>query len=194
MLICANPCKDKRMPPWNAPILLLCALASGCAEHVCDLPGGACGGRELLSVPTVDADAASSTDAASPEPSQDGGQASVADAATLLDCQQADLELGRMRRAIDPVVQADLVRCTSALDCTTWMPLFACPELDVTIYPPATAVAVGKAEAAQSQVDALEPMLCPRIARGCRATGDLGAATLRCVANACQLSAPGDGG
>ena len=52
---------------------------------------------------------------------------------------------------------------------------------------------VGKAEAAQSQLDALEPDLCPRIAPDCRATGDLDTSVLRCVAGECRLTAPAAG-
>jgi hypothetical protein len=123
----------------------------------------------------------------------DAGAGASPASAALLSCQEADKELARLRNAIDPAARLALVRCSGDHECTTWSPKLECETRKVYLYPPISAVAVGKAEAAQSQLDALEPDLCPRIAPDCRATGDLGTSVLRCVSGECRLTATAAG-
>jgi len=166
--------------------LTLLALLAACAEERDAPDEGASVHSEQRA---VDGQSPSSPEHAGADSGADAGAVASPAPAALLSCQEADKELARLRNAIDPAARLALVRCSGDHECTTWSPKLECETRKVYLYPPISAVAVGKAEAAQSQLDALAPELCPRITPDCRATGDLGTSVLRCVAGECKLTA-----
>lgn len=139
------------------------------------------------------APAASAGDDAGSAPGDAGSASADADASSLLDCQEADLELTRRRAAISSSARAEVLACGDDLECTTWQPMFDCGLRSITIYQCPSPVALNKVGEAQSQLDDIARELCPNIAPDCRATGDCPPRVPRCVEGECTLTEPDSG-